>query len=202
MRKHLSAFFLVFAPLCRKNLCWVAEPSKCPRAGPMKQDVLVQAHNLRLLDAAGSRGTSSTRDQKTKTVNTSKINPRGPHLLFARQQKRIFLFFLWGDPIQNRPKFSAFSLLERVDLRSQKEEILGKKIAWGRVSWTRQKKEKRMRKKRRGSQGYQNQSFSNMLSGPFPPTLFPSFLSPLSPSGPVHSPTTSPLFTSPSIPPF
>ena len=47
-----------------------------------------------------------------------------------------------------------------------------------------------------------NQSFSSALSGPFPPTLFPSFLPPLSPSGPVHSRTTSPLFTSPFIPPF
>ena len=37
---------------------------------------------------------------------------------------------------------------------------------------------------------------------PFPPTLFPSFSSPLYPSGPVHSPATSPLFTSPFIPPF
>ena len=34
----------------------------------------------------------------------------------------------------------AYFLLERVDLRSQKEGILGKKIAWGRVGWTRQKK--------------------------------------------------------------
>ena len=47
------------------------------------------------------------------------------------------------------------------------------------------------------SEGYQNQSFSSVLSGPFPPTLFPSFLPPLSPSGPVHSRTTSPLFSSP-----
>ena len=38
----------------------------------------------------------------------------------------------------------AFSLLERVD---QKDRILGKKTAWGRVGWTEQKKEKRMRKK-------------------------------------------------------
>ena len=50
--------------------------------------------------------------------------------------------------------------------------------------------------------GYQNQSFSSVLSGPFPPTLFPSFFPPLSPSSPVHFPTTSPLFTFPFIPPF
>ena len=36
---------------------------------------------------------------------------------FARQKKRIFLFFLWGNPVQNRPQ-NAFSLQERVDLRS------------------------------------------------------------------------------------
>ena len=52
------------------------------------------------------------------------------------------------------------------------------------------------------SEGYQNQSFSRALSGPFPPTPFPPFFPPLSPSGPVHFPTTSPLFTSPSPPPF
>ena len=37
----------------------------------------------------------------------------------------------------------TFSLLERVDLRSQKEGILGKEIAWGRVGWTRQKTRKK-----------------------------------------------------------
>ena len=38
----------------------------------------------------------------------------------------------------------SLSLIERVDLRSQKDRILGKKIAWGRVGWTGQKKEQRM----------------------------------------------------------
>ena len=41
-----------------------------------------------------------------------------------------------------------------------------------------------------------------MLSDPFPPTLFPSFLPPLSPSGPVHSRTTSPSSPPPSSPLF
>ena len=59
---------------------------------------------------------------------------------------------MWGDLVQNRPQNPtpevSFPLLERVDLRSQKEGILGKKIGWGRVGWTWQKKEKRMRKKK------------------------------------------------------
>ena len=65
---------------------------------------------------------------------------------FARQKKRIFLFFLWGPKTQ--PLEVAFSLRERVGLRSQKGRILGKKIAWGREGRTGQKKEKRMHKKR------------------------------------------------------
>ena len=69
------------------------------------------------------------------------------HLFFARQKKGFSFFFLGGDPVQNRPQNPApaswFSLLERVDLRSQKEGILGKRIAWGRVGWTEQKKRKK-----------------------------------------------------------
>ena len=42
--------------------------------------------------------------------------------------------------------------------------------------------------------------FECAFGPPFPPTLFPSFFPPLSPSGPVHFPTTSPLFTSPIYP--
>ena len=60
--------------VCCKNLCclsrvctgvrelWAADPSKCPRAHGSK--MLVQGHNLRLLDAAGSRGTSSAQTRK------------------------------------------------------------------------------------------------------------------------------------------
>ena len=73
--------------------------------------------------------------------------------LFSRARKKGFSFFSRGaTPSRTVPKTQplevAFSLLERVDLRSQKDRILGKKIAWGRVGWTGQKKEKRMRKKR------------------------------------------------------
>ena len=72
----------------------------------------------------------------------------------ARQKKRIFLVSLGGNLVQNRPQTQplqvAFSLLERVDLRSQKEGILGKKIAWGRVGWTGQKKGKKDAQKKVG----------------------------------------------------
>ena len=72
---------------------------------------------------------------------------------FARQKKKGFSFFSCGaTPSRTVPKTQplrvAFSLRERADLRSQKEGILGKKIAWGRVGRTGQKKEKRMHKKR------------------------------------------------------
>ena len=80
------------------------------------------------------------------------------HLFFARQKKRIFPFFPVGRPRpepspKTQPLQVAISLRQRVDLRSQKEGILGKKIAWGRVGRTRQKKEKRMHKKRWGNDG-------------------------------------------------
>ena len=65
-----------------------------------------------------------------------------------------FLIFPVGQPHPEpspkpKPLQVTFSLLERVDLRSQKEGTLGKKIAWGRAGWTgQQKKKKRMRKKK------------------------------------------------------
>ena len=68
---------------------------------------------------------------------------------FARQKKKkgFSSFFLWGDPFQNRPQNPAlevaYSLLESVDLTSQKEAIFGRKTAWGRVRWTGQKKRKK-----------------------------------------------------------
>ena len=76
--------------------------------------------------------------------------------LFSRARKKDFPCFpVWrrlDRPGDRGPKPShlqvAFSLRERVDLRSQKEGILGKKVAWGRVGRTGQKKEKRMHKKR------------------------------------------------------
>ena len=48
---------------------------------------------------------------------------------------------------KTQPLQVAFSLREGVDLRFQKEGILGRNIAWGRVGRTRQKEEKRMHKK-------------------------------------------------------
>ena len=79
--------------------------------------------------------------------------PRGHYSpFFARQKKRIFLFFLWDDPVQNRPQNPAPAgcLFSTRKSRSEVPErgILGKKIAWGRVGRTGQKKEKRMHKKR------------------------------------------------------
>ena len=75
---------------------------------------------------------------------------------FSRaRKKKDFPFFSCGETLSRTvPKTQAlqatFALLERVDLRSQKGGIWGKKIAWGREGWTGQtkKKAKRMRKKR------------------------------------------------------
>ena len=62
----------------------------------------------------------------------------------SRQKKRIFLFSCGATPSRTVPKTQplqvAFSLRERVDLRSQKEGIFGKKIAWGRLGADRAKK--------------------------------------------------------------
>ena len=69
-------------------------------------------------------------------------------LTFFRARKKGFSFFPCGStPSRTVPKTQplevAFSLLERVDLRSQKGRIFGKKMAWGRVGWTEQKKRKK-----------------------------------------------------------
>ena len=68
----------------------------------------------------------------------------------ARQKKKDFPFFPLGDPVQNRPQNPApagclFST-RKSRLRSQKEAIIGKIIAWGRVGGQ-GKKGKRVRKK-------------------------------------------------------
>ena len=75
---------------------------------------------------------------------------------FAHQKKRIFLFFLWGDAVRNRPQnpapggclFSTRKSRSEVSGRQEfgEENCLGKE----RVGWTGQKKEKRMRKKKVG----------------------------------------------------
>ena len=75
-----------------------------------------------------------------------------PHLFSRARKKGFSIFSCVATPsrtvTKTQPLEVALSLQERVDLRCQKEGILGKKIAWERVGWTGQKKEKRMRKKR------------------------------------------------------
>ena len=68
-----------------------------------------------------------------------------------------FFFSVW----QNRPEASTFSLPERVDLRSQKEGISGKKLTWGRAGWTGQKEGKKDAQKKVGFGG-----FSYSVAGP------------------------------------
>ena len=72
---------------------------------------------------------------------------------FARLKKRILLFFLWGDPIQNLPQNpdSGGCLFSTRKSRSEvpeREDLLGKKIAWGRLGRTGQKRKKGCAKKR------------------------------------------------------
>ena len=104
--------------------------------------------------------TPSSDSQKISLKNTLFSEPDlgtgvGPHQIprATEKKKRIFSFFLlWGNPVQNRPQTQplqvAFSPIEKVDLRSQREGIMGRKIAWGRVGWTGQKKEKGCAKKK------------------------------------------------------
>ena len=84
--------------------------------------------------------------------------PQGPNKsqishspFFARQKK--FFFSCGATPSRTVPKTQplqvAFSLRERVDLRSQKEGILGKRIARGRVRRTGQKRKKDAQNKKR-----------------------------------------------------
>ena len=77
------------------------------------------------------------------------------HLFLRARKKKIFLFSGGATSSRTVPKTQplqvAFSLRERVDLRSQKGRILGRKIAWGRVGRTGQKKEKRTHKKKGGA---------------------------------------------------
>ena len=60
-----------------------------------------------------------------------------------KKRKRIFLLFLWGDPVQNRPQnpAPASCLFSTRKTRSEKKEgIWGEKIAWGRGGVDRAKK--------------------------------------------------------------
>ena len=71
---------------------------------------------------------------------------------FARQKKRIFLFFLWGDPVQNRPQNPAPAgcLFSTRKSRSEVPERgdFGEENCLGKGGADREKKEKRMHKKR------------------------------------------------------
>ena len=90
------------APLCCKSMCCASRfctggrgaagtASKQMSKGPWSK-MLAQRNNLRLWDEGGSRGRSSTQDQKTRTVSTCWINPGGlSPILFVR------LFRLWGS---------------------------------------------------------------------------------------------------------
>ena len=70
---------------------------------------------------------------------------------FARQKKGFSFFSCGATPsrtvAKTQPLKVDFSLQERVDLRSQKEGILGKKIAQRRVGRTREKRKKGCTKK-------------------------------------------------------
>ena len=73
---------------------------------------------------------------------------RNSHLFSRARKKKGFSFFSCvATPSRTVPKTQplriAFSLRERADLRSQKEGILGKKIARGRVRRTGQKRKRK-----------------------------------------------------------
>ena len=85
------------APLCRKNMCCASRfctggvvggssTSEQVSKGPWSK-MLAQGHNLRLRDEGGSRGGGSTKNPKTRTVSTCRINTGGLSL------KKIFLEF-------------------------------------------------------------------------------------------------------------
>ena len=90
---------------------------------------------------------SETMVQKTtkdpEIIQQIVLGPQA-HLFFAHQKRRIFLFSCEATPSRTIPKTQplqvAFSLLERVDLRSHKRGILGKKCFWGRVGYPRVRK--------------------------------------------------------------
>ena len=62
--------------------------------------MLVQRHNLSILNEAGSPDTSSIPDQKTRTVSTNRISPGGHSLINANSkldlQDCTSRLFFWG----------------------------------------------------------------------------------------------------------
>ena len=105
---------------------------------------------------------------RKETAVATKFRPQSHPHLFSRARKIGFSFFACGaTPSRTVPNTQpmqvAFSLRERVDLRSKKEGIWGKKITWGRVGRTGQKKEKGMHKKR-----WAPRKFTLSIFCPFP----------------------------------
>ena len=127
--------------------------------GAFRSHLMVRMHSLRQTQkTANTIGVDSAKTSPWSSPGlTRSLDKPGETLkllspFFASQKKRIFLFSCGATSSRTVPKTQplqvAFSLRERVGLRSQKGRILGKKIAWGREGWTGQKKEKRMHKKR------------------------------------------------------
>ena len=88
--------------------------------------------------------------QIRKASNCLKVSP-----FFDALRKKGFSFFSCGATSsrtvpKTQPLEVAFSLRERVGLRSQKGRILGKKIAWGREGVDRKKKGKKDAQKKGG----------------------------------------------------
>ena len=90
------------------------------------------------------------RKDEVKPCTTESLLSMESHL-FSRARKKIPFFFCGATTSRTDPKTQplevAYSLLARVDLTFQKEAILGRKTAWGRVRWTGKKREKGCAKK-------------------------------------------------------
>ena len=65
----------VWPLMCCKNFSCVPRFFTVGRAAGAMRQMLVQGHNLRLLDEAASRSTSSTRDPENRIVSTSSVDP-------------------------------------------------------------------------------------------------------------------------------
>ena len=151
------------------------------RYGASPQDRVMWSHyDLEGLELSGTRIASQNRNDhggRKRARNQSAAEIAGSFASVAAN-KSLAASDFWGYP-QNRRKLAA-----TMGRKSPQPRDIGK-----------------------GTKEYLNQRgtkirvFRVFFSGLFPSTLFPSFFPPLSPSGPVHSPTTSPLFTSPFHPP-
>ena len=94
---------------------------------------------MRFLAPPCSLNRQRTRSEKAQKLGTPKIRDSWPFPILSRARKKGFSFYFSprGPPSRTVPETQplqvTFSLLERVDLRSQKEGILGKEVAWGRA---------------------------------------------------------------------